>query len=226
MSNPSTSRPAPQFHVIPAELRHLQEMVACHLAIFPGHFTSELGAGYLQRSHRYYMQQPGGICLVCVDDRTGRVGGFVKGGRPELRSEFSRWYMWRFIGRISWRFFLSREVRRRLGYHLGEAARKLLRKLHLMPAKTRYPAPPEDPPGTWSMLISIGVHPDFRGRGMGRALMEAFRAESAARGFKTMRLGVRNDNEAAIALYRKCGWEVVLTTPDGSFFKRGVEEPA
>lgn len=226
MSDSPTSAQSSSFRVVPAQRQHVEEMVACHLAIFPGHFTSELGAGYLRRSHRYYVERPGGICLVCINDQTGRVVGFVKGGRPELRSEFTRWNMWRFVGRITWRFFASREIRRRLTYHLAEAVRKLLRKLHVMPAKTRYPAPPEDPPGTWSMLISVGVHPDFRGRGMGRVLMDAFRAESARRGYKTMRLGVRNDNEAAIGLYRKCGWNAVLTTPDGSFFKRSVEDPA
>ena len=215
---------SPNVPVIPAEGRHVDEMVACHMAALPGEFTTVLGPPYLRRSHRYLMQQDGGICLVSIDGPTGRVSGFVKGGRPELRDSFTRRHMWRFAGRMVLKSLTHGPFRRRLGHHLGEAVRKVGRKLHVLRSPKGRPAPPEGPPGTWSNLISICVHPEYRGRGIGMALMEAFRAASARRGYATMRLSVHNDNHAAIALYKKAGWRAVLTTPKGTYFTRSVEE--
>ena len=54
--------------------------------------------------------------------------------------------------------------------------------------------------------------------------MEAFRAESSRRGYQSMRLSVHNDNQAAIALYKKTGWEVVMTSAKGTYFRRPVRE--
>jgi ribosomal protein S18 acetylase RimI-like enzyme len=73
-------------------------------------------------------------------------------------------------------------------------------------------------------LLSICTHPDYSGRGIGKALMEAFRAESQARGYKTMRLSAHLGNNPAIALYKKCGWEVILETSRGIYFRRKVEK--
>jgi ribosomal-protein-alanine N-acetyltransferase len=55
-------------------------------------------------------------------------------------------------------------------------------------------------------VLTIAVHPDAQRRGLGRALLAAaaagWRDEAVAEAF----LEVRADNEAAIALYRACGW--------------------
>ena len=57
-----------------------------------------------------------------------------------------------------------------------------------------------------SHLLNIAVHPDFRGRGIGEALvMEAIRRGGHA-GSKWIHLEVRAGNEQAQALYRKCGF--------------------
>ena len=82
--------------------------------------------------------------------------------------------------------------------------------------------PPMDPPGTWSVLLSIGVLPEAGGRGVGRALMEGFRRARADRGYRCMYLSVHNDNAAAIRLYSASGWKVIATTPGGTYFRRDV----
>jgi ribosomal protein S18 acetylase RimI-like enzyme len=57
-------------------------------------------------------------------------------------------------------------------------------------------------------VLGIGLLPEWRGRGVGRRLMQ--RTLEAARDFPLTRveLSVRADNERAIALYRKIGFEV------------------
>lgn len=56
-------------------------------------------------------------------------------------------------------------------------------------------------------VLGMGLLPEWRGRGIGRRLIE--RTLEAARAFPLTRveLGVRADNENAIALYRAVGFE-------------------
>lgn len=55
-------------------------------------------------------------------------------------------------------------------------------------------------------LYSLAVDPAFGRRGVGRALLGACEAEAARRGVTELRLEVRIDNSAAIALYERRGY--------------------
>lgn len=56
-------------------------------------------------------------------------------------------------------------------------------------------------------LLRIGVHPDFRRRGYAACLMEKMKALLVEQGCTDIFLEVRADNGAAIALYRRFGFE-------------------
>ena len=60
-----------------------------------------------------------------------------------------------------------------------------------------------------SRLYSIAVDPDQAGRGVGAALMKAVEDETFERGRMLLRLEVREDNERAIALYRRLGYRPI-----------------
>ncbi|MCA9000999.1 MAG: GNAT family N-acetyltransferase/peptidase C39 family protein [Planctomycetes bacterium] len=55
-------------------------------------------------------------------------------------------------------------------------------------------------------LYSIAVHPRFGQAGLGRILLQAAENSAFHNGRIALRLEVREDNERAIALYRKCGY--------------------
>lgn len=55
-------------------------------------------------------------------------------------------------------------------------------------------------------LYSTGVAPELRGRGLGRALLQAAETAAVRRGADCMRLEVRPDNAAALDLYRSAGY--------------------
>jgi ribosomal protein S18 acetylase RimI-like enzyme len=57
-------------------------------------------------------------------------------------------------------------------------------------------------------VLGIGVLPEWRGRGLGRRLMECALEASRAFPFVRVELAVRADNARAFALYRKVGFEV------------------
>ncbi|HKI58317.1 MAG TPA: peptidase C39 family protein [Trueperaceae bacterium] len=63
-------------------------------------------------------------------------------------------------------------------------------------------------------LYSLVVRPESRGHGVARALLARAEEGARERGAVAMRLEVREDNGPAIALYRKCGYEVVARTAD------------
>lgn len=62
--------------------------------------------------------------------------------------------------------------------------------------------------GGW-MIGNVAVHPQWRGRSIGRALVEAALEDIAARGGTWVGLEVREDNPAARRLYERLGFEPV-----------------
>jgi GNAT superfamily N-acetyltransferase len=70
---------------------------------------------------------------------------------------------------------------------------------------------PDDRRRATGELLALYVDPDYWGRGVGRALMQAARARLAQRGFEEACLWVLAGNERAERFYRLDGW-----VPDGS----------
>ncbi|ASJ16016.1 ribosomal-protein-alanine N-acetyltransferase RimI [Thermococcus chitonophagus] len=58
-------------------------------------------------------------------------------------------------------------------------------------------------------IMSIAVHPDYRGNGIGKALMIAVIERLFKRGARWIGLEVRVSNERAINLYKKLGFKIV-----------------
>jgi L-amino acid N-acyltransferase YncA len=58
---------------------------------------------------------------------------------------------------------------------------------------------------------SVYVHPEARGRGVGRALLEALIASTEAAGVWTIQSGIFPENTASLALHESCGFRVIGT---------------
>ncbi|HEX7252426.1 MAG TPA: GNAT family N-acetyltransferase, partial [Thermoanaerobaculia bacterium] len=57
--------------------------------------------------------------------------------------------------------------------------------------------------------VSVYVAEDARGRGVGRALLEALVQRSEEAGIWTLQAGVFPENQASVAIHEKCGFRIV-----------------
>ena len=86
--------------------------------------------------------------------------------------------------------------------------------------------------GDEAEILSLGVLPEWRRRGVGQALLEAVAAEAAPRGIAAIVLEVAIDNAAARRLYASCGfvkagrrpryYRRLDATVDGLILRRGI----
>lgn len=65
----------------------------------------------------------------------------------------------------------------------------------------------------WADMMNLAVHPDYRRRGVGEALVSALESGLSGNGVSVLTLEVRQSNENAIALYKKMGFEQVGVRP-------------
>ena len=72
-----------------------------------------------------------------------------------------------------------------------------------------------------SRVYSIATAPAARGRGVARALLAAIEADAVAHGATRMRLEVRTDNAAAIALYERFGYAGIAELP--AYYDNGAD---
>lgn len=71
-------------------------------------------------------------------------------------------------------------------------------------------------------VMTMGVLPDFRGRGLGRVLMDALIDVARRWGSERVFLEVRESNAAAISLYENSGFAVVGRTK--GYFRNPLED--
>lgn len=75
-------------------------------------------------------------------------------------------------------------------------------------------------------LLSLGVAPEHRARGVGMRLLKATMARAAAAGARSLFLEVAEDNRPALRLYRGAGLEPVGRRPDYYENADGSRTPA
>lgn len=75
--------------------------------------------------------------------------------------------------------------------------------------------------GDEAHILNLAVHPDHRGRGLGRRLVELVVQEAQAAGARLVTLEVRRENAPARSLYRKLGF--VDTGQRRNYYGRGED---
>lgn len=71
-------------------------------------------------------------------------------------------------------------------------------------------------------INNFAIHPDHRGRGLGRQLLDRVLAEADALGAPNVTLEVRRSNQTALRLYAAAGFEVASVRP--AYYTQPVED--
>ncbi len=75
--------------------------------------------------------------------------------------------------------------------------------------------------GHWGSAYYLGVHPDFRGRGIANALLNRLEKKLIARGCPKIHIMVREENDVVTGMYERLGYESSDTVLMG---KRLIED--
>ena len=139
---------------------------------------------------------------------------------PSVRSGFG--YVWEEPDGTVLGFIACSETTKRL-YKQAIIRRGLLMGLAMVPRVVRHPSvikriwetlcyPGEaDEQLPSPEVLSIAVDASARGKGVGRALMEAAFAEFRRRGVLQIKVAVGSTNEAANVFYQQCGFSLAVT---------------
>ena len=187
---------------------HLRSVAACHIACFPGSLSSKLGLAYVQKTLEWFLVNPRRFLYhVTIDGKVaGYCGGFVpvKIGDGSSSGMLQHAFNEAIFGIIKkpW-LLLHQEVRPHYKFLWLNIKRKFTGKtipISSSPASAKSPS--------HVGLVVIGVHPDFRGKGVAEQLAIEF--EKRARSFdrSELILSVKTDNARAIGAYKKLGWQI------------------
>lgn len=70
--------------------------------------------------------------------------------------------------------------------------------------------------------LGIALYQKFTGMGIGKAMLETIIGLAKEMGYEQLELEVVSNNERAIALYKKMGFEICGTTPNAMKYKDGT----
>lgn len=188
-----------QKKLLPMAHSFVEKAVDIHLRAFQGFFLSYLGKNFLEEFYEGVIEDPTGIAYVVTDNQA--LVGFVAGSsRPKG-----------FFGRLL----------KKRWFKFGFAALPaLLSNPRIFPRLLRAVSMPnqELPHPNCGTLLSIAVDPERQGGGVGTMLVDAFLAESKARGLDAVNLTTDAvDNDKVNFFYEKMGFSLHRNymTPEG-----------
>lgn len=181
------------------EIQELEQVAEIHSAAFPDSALTALGKHAVELYYEWQMTGPhDAVALGGYVD--GSLGGFCYAGRFNgALSGFLRKNRAYLILRVATHPWLVTNAlfRERL-YQAGRILWRRKRNPIQKPTKN-----------TWVNsfgILSIAVHPDFQGIGLGKLLIDETEQIAQLRGFTQMHLTVSTANFKAIRFYERQGW--------------------
>jgi len=178
----------------------LDQVVQVHCAAFPRSAMTKLGKEAIKR---YYLWQLIGPYETYTTGAwaDSRLMGFCFGGiHPTAISGF----LAKNKGFLAWRllthpWLVANPVFRD----------RLTQGLKILTDHTPRRSPPQAaaPAKRPFDILSIAVHPDAQGQGIGKLLLARAEQQAAQNDFHVMTLFVNVDNEQAIHFYERCSWQ-------------------
>jgi ribosomal protein S18 acetylase RimI-like enzyme len=193
-------------YIIPMKSDHVGQAVVIYRESFEQSFLPSLGSSVLTLMFQSFLDDRRESALVCIDESTGKVVGFVCGSQD--RSSYLRRAFFKYLAKAMPAVLIVSLRRptvaigllRRSGFLKGAFADLQTHregKLPTLPAAS---------------LMSIAVDRKYRGRGVGERLVRAHMDLMANQGVAGVKLGVYDSNHIARRLYERLGWTSAGTT--------------
>lgn len=170
-----------------------------HIRSFPGFFLTFLGRNFLMLLYRNINSDEEGIVLV--SDTSNGINGFVAGVTNQSG-------------------FYTRLVKRQLWAFGWAGLGALIKQPTILPRLLRAlnQSSQSKTSATEACLMSIAIHPDAQGKGVGRELVSAFCQVMTKQGVEAISLTTdHNNNARANEFYISLGFTLTRTfeTPEG-----------
>lgn len=214
----------PNLQIRQAEQVDLPGIAQVHIAAFPEYFQTHLGADFLIRFYRNYFELPG-YCYVATYQN--RPIGFVVGSmsNPILFRRFYRQNFFFLAFTLIKKFLSDRVIRASIMKRLFHVKAALLALFPSNKANHSQNKASKDKNTDviYCRLVGIGVHPDYRRRGVAEALTDTLLKTMTQNGCESVRLGVLKDNEGARSFYEKSGWKLVAEGTDSFTYQKDLK---
>lgn len=209
VAGPPPPEPVRGFRLQGLDRRASRVTARLHSSELPPSFFSDLGPLFLGAYHRSFAASPHGVALTAVDDG-GAVIGFLVGTVED--GAHYRWLVRSHAWRLAPAAFVGVVRRPLVGWRF---ARTRLRRYARGATKLAGAAPPQPRPGvSTGSLTHVAVSPDGRGRGVGRALTEAFVEQVRRSGTGRVQAKTLAGPEGAAGFYASLGWRSDAVLPD------------
>lgn len=187
----------------------LPDIARCHMECFSTSLATRLGKSYVEQTFDWYLDHPRRF-LFYVEDQNkvvGYCGGFVpsKAGDGSSSGMLQHAFNKAIKGLLlhPWLLFHS-EVAQHYRFLWRNIKRKLTGKI-----KPAVPVKNENAPfKPYCGLVVIGVHPDYRGRGIAQQLMTEFEKRAKDLQQNELILSVKKNNIRALKAYQNFGWSI------------------
>jgi ribosomal protein S18 acetylase RimI-like enzyme len=175
-----------------------------HSLVFPDSALSQFGVKTIQRYYSYQLNGPHDTLCICALDDSKITGfcfaGIFRGAETGFLLQNRNYLIWRLVTH-PW-LFTNEMVRKRMKGGIQNLWRYKQQSIEL----------PITPRVEKFGVLSIAVHPQFHGRGIGKLLMKDIEKKACQKGFSSMRLSVRQSNLKAVLFYEKLGWRKIVAT--------------
>ena len=183
----------------------IPELARLHMIAFEGYTNTKLGSRYVEEMFKFYAVEANRIALYSSIGED-KICGYVIGAPVGYGADLVQ-ALWKTVAvsvAARPRIWLDARLRSILWSRLCNFAR----------IGTNTNSQPDDQ-ATFDekvltiqtiSLVGIAVHPDFRGQHIGELLMIDFEERAKNLGYRSMRLTVYPENDAARRLYHRAGW--------------------
>lgn len=191
------------FTVVPVSPSAHEEIVSLHMRAFEGYANTALGPKYVSAFIHWFERQPDTICLMAIANKGDQVLGYVLGAPEGYQRRLNR-----SLFPVA---FIESLLHPRVVISDGVWSKLLARVRVLLGIKNA-----KHGRHAVFRLVSMGVSPSARQKGVATSLVKDFEAKAAAAGYAQMELSVFSNNGPARSLYEKCGYSIVDMSNGGS----------